>query len=215
MKASKMIEIAESYLDYNEEDGSFKEIIDLYNSQDPLPVNYKVKYTDQWCATFVSAVALKAGYEDFPFECSCPRMIKELKKMDCWIENDAYYPKAGDLILYDWSDKGKGDDRNEPDHVGIVQRTIGNKIYVIEGNYHHKVGIRKIEVDGRYIRGFGKLDYEQEIHVGDLVDYDIYEYRGVKVKSYSRGIVVYITKNEYVVDQDGKIILVNKEDIKK
>ena len=53
---------AKAWLGYNEADGSHRAIIDLYNTQNPRPRGYKVTYTDAWCATFVSAVAVKLGY---------------------------------------------------------------------------------------------------------------------------------------------------------
>lgn len=210
MKASKMIELAKSYLGYNEEDGSHQVIIDLYNQCDHLPVDYQVKYTDHWCATFVSALAIQLDYDDFPIECSCPRMIKELKLMNCWVEEDYYYPHPGDLIFYDWQDSGKGDNKGEADHVGIIEKVIGNKIYVIEGNYHHKVDRRIMEVNGRYIRGFGKLIYEQESQIGDIIEFDQYLYRSEIVNAYARGVIVYITKNYYVVDLNDDIVFVEK-----
>nr|WP_325303053.1 hypothetical protein [uncultured Oscillibacter sp.] len=36
-------------------------IIDLYSSHRPLARDYPVKYTDAWCSTFASAVAIQAG----------------------------------------------------------------------------------------------------------------------------------------------------------
>ena len=56
-----VVQTAESYLGCNEEDGSHEKIIDLYNAQEVLPVGYVVQYTDSWCATFVSTVALQCG----------------------------------------------------------------------------------------------------------------------------------------------------------
>ena len=73
----KFIQVAESYLGYNEEDGSHKVIVDIYNSQRPLPVGYKVTYTDEWCATYVTAMGMQAGLADIILpECGCQRMIK-------------------------------------------------------------------------------------------------------------------------------------------
>ena len=46
-----------SFVGSNEGSSKHKYIIDTYNKIVPLPVNYKVKYTDSWCATFVSFVA--------------------------------------------------------------------------------------------------------------------------------------------------------------
>ena len=91
---------ARAWLGKNEADGSHKEIIDVYNSHKPLARGYAVKYTDAWCATFVSAVAIKCGLTDIlPTECSCGEMIALFKKLGEWIENDAYVPKPGDVIF--------------------------------------------------------------------------------------------------------------------
>ena len=48
---------AKKYLGAIEGSNKHKEIIDGYNKIKPLPQGYKVKYTDQWCATFVSYIA--------------------------------------------------------------------------------------------------------------------------------------------------------------
>ena len=71
-----------------------------------------------------------------------------------WIENDAYVPDTGDVILYDWDDNGVGDCTGWSDHVGIVISCDGSMIKVIEGNKNNTVGYRDIAVNGRYIRGF-------------------------------------------------------------
>ena len=63
-KASEIIKQAQSWLGRKESDGSHKEIIDVYNSHKPLARSYTVKYTDAWCATFVTAVAIKCNATD-------------------------------------------------------------------------------------------------------------------------------------------------------
>ena len=130
-----------------------KAIIDGYNNINPLPRGYVVKYTDAWCATFASYV-FSNFTADFPFECSCGKMIEKSQKMGIWEENDAYTPKIGDVILYDWSDSGIGDNAGTPDHVGIVVTIDGAKMQVIEGNKNDAVGIRNMSVNGRFIRGY-------------------------------------------------------------
>lgn len=157
---AKVVDTAKSYLGYKESDGTHRKIIDLYNSQKPLPVGYKVTYTDAWCATFVSAVAVKLGLTDIIFpECSCSRMIALYQKAGRWTENDAYVPNPGDIIMYDWQDNGVGDDTGVADHVGLVCSVDGTKITVIEGNRNDAVGYRTIQVNGLYIRGFCLPDY--------------------------------------------------------
>ena len=135
--------------------GTHKPIIDLYNTQKPLPRGYKVTYTDSYCATTVSAGAIKAGLQDiFPMECSCSKVIDLAIKMGIWVENDAYVPSMGDLILYDWDDNGKGDDKGSPEHIGAVVSVTNKVIKVIEGNKGGNVDYREIPVNGKYIRGF-------------------------------------------------------------
>lgn len=161
--ASKVVAQAKAWLGYNEADGSHKKIIDVYNSHKPLARGYAVKYNDPWCATFVSAVAVQLGYTDIiPTECSCTRMIELFKKLGCWIENENRVPNPGDILFYDWDDNGKGDNVGNPEHVGIVEKVVGNTIIVIEGNYKNAVTRRELAVNGRYIRGYAVPKYDVE-----------------------------------------------------
>ena len=158
--AKNIIAQAKAWLGCKESDGSHKKIIDTYNNHKPLARGYKVKYTDAWCATFVSACAIKCGYTDIiPTECGCDEMIKLFKKLNSWVENDSYIPKPGDIIFYDWQDNGIGDNIGAADHVGIVENVINNVIVVIEGNKNNAVERREIQINGRYIRGFGIPKY--------------------------------------------------------
>lgn len=151
----KVVETAKKYLGCNEADGSHRKIIDGYNAHKPLARSYKVTYTDAWCATFVSFISIQCGLTDImPTECGCGAMIELYRKLGCWEENDAYVPKAGDIIMYYWSDNGVGDCTGYPDHVGIVVSVSGNTITVIEGNKSNCVAYREIAVNGKYIRGF-------------------------------------------------------------
>lgn len=152
---------ARTWLGRNEGDGSHRLIVDIYNSQITLPRGYKVKYTDAWCATFVSAVALQTGLEKImPTECGCEPMIRLYKQMDSWVEDDAYVPKPGDVIFYDWDDTGTpADDKGEADHVGIVEDVQAGLISVIEGNLNDAVRRRAIRVDAKGIRGYGAPRY--------------------------------------------------------
>ena len=159
--AEKVIEQARAWFGKKESDGSHKEIIDIYNAHLPLARGYKVKYTDSWCATFVSAVAIKLGYTDIiPTECSCQRMIDSFKAINRWVENENRTPKPGDIIFYDWEDSGAGDNTGWSDHVGIVVSVSGKVITIIEGNYNNAVMFRDMAVNGRYIRGYGVPDYD-------------------------------------------------------
>ncbi len=156
----KLISVATQWYGRKESDGSHREIIDIYNGHAPLARGYRVKYTDKWCATFGSAAAIAAGYTDIiPVECGCGQMIELFRKMGRWVEDDAYIPSPGDYVFYDWDDSGAGDCAGWPDHVGIVVTVSGGKAKVIEGNKNDAVEYREIDVNGRYIRGYGIPDY--------------------------------------------------------
>jgi len=156
----KVVSTAERYLGYKESDGSHKKIIDLYNAHKPLARGYRVKYTDAWCSTYASAVAIAAELTDIiPTECGCEAHIMLFKKLGIWVENDAYVPAPGDYIFYDWDDSGNGDNTGYSDHVGIVVSVTGSTIRVIEGNMSNSVGYRNIAVNSKGIRGYGVPKY--------------------------------------------------------
>lgn len=147
-----------------EGDATHKHIIDTYNAHKPLAHGYKVKYTDAWCATTISAAAIECGYTDIiPLECSCNRMISLAQKMGIWQESDSYVPNKGDIVLYDWQDSGVGDNKGVPDHVGaVVYDAKDGKFQVVEGNKNDGVNLRNMSVNGKYIRGFICPKYDSE-----------------------------------------------------
>lgn len=155
-----VVATARTWIGYNEADGSHRQIVDVYNSHRPLARGYALKYTDAWCAGFVSAVAIKCGLTDImPAEVGVGEMIKLYQRLGRWKESDSYIPKPGDVIMYAWGDNGVGDCTSGASHVGIVVSCDGKIITVIEGNKSDAVGYREIAVNGRYIRGFGLPDY--------------------------------------------------------
>ena len=188
--AKKVVEQAKSWIGCKESNGTHKPIIDVYNSHKPLARGYAVKYSDEWCATFVSAVAIKLGYTDIiPTECSCTKMIELFQKIGSWNESDSRKPNAGDIIFYDWEDNGKGDNTGRANHVGIVEKVSGGKITVIEGNYNEAVKRRTISVNGKYIRGYGVPKYDAEPVVEKKPDVIYQVYAGGKwwgeIKNYN------------------------------
>lgn len=150
-----IVSLAQSFVGTAEGGTIHHRIIDQYNAHRPLPRGYAVKYTDAWCATFCSYLAIACGYTAIiPVECGCPQWITLAKGMGSWVESDSYTPKPGDFILYDWQDSGSGDNTGTPDHIGIVEKVEGSAITVIEGNYNDSVKRRQITIGGRYIRGY-------------------------------------------------------------
>lgn len=157
------VAIATKYMGVKEGSAQHKAIIDRYNAHKPLARGYKVTYTDAWCATFGSEIAIEAGYTDIvPTECGCNNQIELWKKMGRWCENDAKTPEPGDYIYYDWDDNGVGDCVGGSEHVGIVETVSGSAFTVVEGNKSNAVGRRNMQVNGRYIRGYGVPDFAKK-----------------------------------------------------
>lgn len=157
----RFVETAEKWLGTNESDGTHQQIIDLYNSHEPLAQGYAVQYDDEWCATFVSAVAIESGLTNIiPTECGCQRQIELFKEQGAWVEDDNYIPLPGDIIYYSWGDDdSSGDCTGWSDHVGIVIGTHSGHIKVIEGNKGGEVAYRILKIDAKGIRGFAVPDY--------------------------------------------------------
>ena len=88
-----------------------------------------------WCACFVSWCANECGYLErgvIPKFASCAVGIQWFQTRGQWQDGD-YEPRPGDLIFFDWNDKGMGQD-GIPDHVGIVQKMENGIVYTVEGN---------------------------------------------------------------------------------
>lgn len=176
-----IIKAAESYLDVTENDAKFREILDIYNSHEPLARGYAIQPNDQWCDAFVSAMAIKAGVVDaVGTEVSCEKHIEIFKQKNIWVEDGTIIPEPGDIILYNWDDGSQPND-GVADHIGIVSayNPYGNYITIVEGNYHEKVAKRTIVVGWGYIRGYAKPNYPVESaavsYEQPAIKYSIYE----------------------------------------
>ncbi len=150
------------YLGCKEGGTLHKQLIDLFNNSG-LCTRYKMTYTDAWCATAVSDAFIATGLTSiFPcVEVSCALMLNLAKSAGIWVEDDAYVPSVGDVILYDWDDTtgSKSDNTGTPDHVGIITAVSGTALTVIEGNKSDTVGYRAMTVNGTYIRGYITPNY--------------------------------------------------------
>lgn len=156
----QFVNTAEKYLGCMESDGSHQPIIDLYNSHEPLAVDYIVQYTDSWCSTFVSAVSIECGLTQIiPTECGCERHIELFQKLGTWAEEDTAIPLPGDLIFYDWNMDTSGECTGWADHVGIIVGTKWPFLKVIEGNYHDSVAYHYLLLGDTQIRGYAKPDF--------------------------------------------------------
>ena len=160
--ADALVNVMKSWVGLGEANGGYRAIIDLYNSQERLPMGYKVSYRDSWCDVTVSAAAIKAGLMDLiGTECSCERHVKIFKERGIWIEDGAVTPKKGWIILYSWRTNKQPNDK-WADHIGVVADVKNGVITAIEGNYKDEVGYRLIPVGHGNIRGYAAPKYDAE-----------------------------------------------------
>jgi hypothetical protein len=156
-----VVDIISAWVGSVRSDARHKDILATYNAYRPLPRNHKMLESEHYCAATVSATWIKAGVDSVAVvECSCTRMMELAQQKGIWIEDDAYVPKPGDAVIYDWQD-GKDfastDNKGVPDHIGIVE-TVDAKagaMSIIEGNRPlGKVARHPLQINGKYIRGF-------------------------------------------------------------
>lgn len=162
-----MINFARQYLNSGT-DGK-RDILDYYNAfcADLVPRNrrYYIKYSDDWCAAFVSVMAHKAGIrEKFPFEVSTYYQAAMLRNAGAFCRG-ACDVLEGDLTYFDWNHSGT------PDHVGIVVATDGGMLETIEGNKGGKVAFRRIPLDSPFILGYGRVPSGVDVEDGPAIDY--------------------------------------------
>lgn len=82
-----------------------------------------------WCCQFVWWVFKKAGAAALFYggkkTAYCPTLMNYYKKQGQFVTKNL---KPGDVIFFDFNGNG------QPDHVGVVEKVSGRKIYTIEGN---------------------------------------------------------------------------------
>lgn len=112
----------------------------------------------EWCACFVSWCANECGYIDagvIPKTAGCQTGVNWFKERGEW-QDRTYTPKPGDIIYFDWDNKGAaGNQDGVADHVGIVEKIIDDKIFTIEGNTGDQCAERTYTIGYYEILGFG------------------------------------------------------------
>lgn len=163
-----VISIAETQLGYNESTRNY-EVLDAENGI----VNGYTRYGDwygipygDWCAMFVSFCLHYAGVDDtlFPTECGCGRWVELLSEKGRFELAQAYLPKAGDVIFYDY-DSYDDPAQRRADHVGLVSEVSEEtgKVRTIEGNTSAGVAQRQYDLTDPVILGYGVLPKNPEM----------------------------------------------------
>ena len=156
---SNVLSIAQSYLGVEMGSAEHKKIVDAYNSVNPKPVGYTVKYSDDWCDVFVTTVFQQAGLSSLiGRECGVQRHIGIMQQKGIW--QGKVLPKAGDVITFDWDGGGFAD------HIGIVESVKDGVVTTIEGNSstygssaRTKVKRNTYNWNASYIKGYARPNY--------------------------------------------------------
>lgn len=161
VSADDVIAVMQSWIGKSRSAGTHKDIIDLYNSISPLPVGYRVTYSDAYCDAGLSAAYHKCGAVDLVCggECGVERHVQLFQAAGLWEEDGTITPSRGDIIVYNWDSSTQPNDGNA-DHIGIVESVDGSTITAIECNINGgQVGRRTLQVGNGYIRGYAKPKY--------------------------------------------------------
>ena len=156
---NNVLSIAQSYLGVEMGSAEHKKIVDAYNSINPKPVGYTVKYSDDWCDVFVTTVFQQAGLSSLiGRECGVQRNIGIMQQKGIW--QGKVLPKAGDVITFDWDGGGFAD------HIGIVESVKDGVVTTIEGNSspytssgNTKVNRKTYNWNASYIKGYARPNY--------------------------------------------------------
>lgn len=166
-----VLDLAARYLGATTGDDRERQIVDVYNAHTPLPRNYKVTYTDNWCMTFVSAISEMAELQDiFPIECGCGEAVKIARNMGTWHGN-SFTPQPGDIVMYDWNADGWAD------HTGFVEVVAENYITTIEGNATGGVCARRTTIiTDKQILGYITPNYASKAKIPQPKGEDVLQY---------------------------------------
>lgn len=166
--AEKLLSVTRPWVGFGRSNGKHKQIIDIYNNDDPqhLPRGYKVGYNDAYCDVTVSAAGIEADMKDLiGKECGVEEHVKIFQRMGIWQEDGTVVPKAGWPIVYNWDNNTQPND-GYSDHIGVVESVKDNTIVAIEGNVGGEVKRRSIPVAWGYIRGYAMPKFESDAGQG-------------------------------------------------
>lgn len=110
----------------------------------------------EWCACFVSWCADQCGYIDkgiIPKFAVCGDGVDWFKAKNQWL-NYRSTPEPGMIIFFDWPDE-HGTQDGDSDHVGIVEKVEGGRVYTIEGNSGDACERNSYPVGNYQILGYG------------------------------------------------------------
>ena len=122
----------------------------------------RIKSADGVCACFVYWCADQCGYIEsglIPKFAGCVDGAKWFKSNGKW-QDRAYEPKVGDIIFFDWDNKGSsGSQDGQSDHTGIVRKVENGIVYTVEGNSGDSCRVNRYSINHYEILGYGVPNY--------------------------------------------------------
>ena len=117
-----------------------------------------------WCVIFVSWCANQANVATsvIPKKAGSDSMLAWFDARDSYYRSNAYggsyTPQPGDIIFI-------GDKIDDPYHVGLVEKIVDGKVWIIDGNWGDKVSNHAYRLTSSMIVGYGNPSYESTGHM--------------------------------------------------
>ncbi len=106
-----------------------------------------------WCGMFISFSLHYANIpaKNFPREAHSGKWATKLDKLKAYEKKvEDYVPQPGDLIFINGTTKN-------PEHMGIVEKTVGNEVFTIQGNADNQVKEISYVFTDEKIVGYGNI----------------------------------------------------------
>ena len=107
----------------------------------------------EWCACFVSWCYGQMGLSEPRFAGCQSQGVPWFQSHGQWGARGYENIAPGDAIFCDWDLDGSAD------HVGIVVRTDGNRVYTVEGNSGDACKIKSYSLSYECIKGYGLMNW--------------------------------------------------------
>lgn len=112
-----------------------------------------------WCSEFINWCASTSGYENstvLPTFKTAEEGVKFFTSQSQF-QTENYSPSIGDVVFFD------NDNDNIADHIGIITKSEGNKIYTIESTNNKEMTQKTYESANKNIIGYGTPNYKDLI----------------------------------------------------
>lgn len=144
----------QQYIGMVQHSSKHQAMVDAYNRVEPLPVGYRVKYSDDWCDLFVTYIADKIGLStQIGRECGVNRHRDIMRQKGIWLGKVS--PQVGDIIFFDWDGNGFCD------HIGFVIQVGNDFVITIEGNSLRQVRKVYYQKQDWRIAGYARPVYQE------------------------------------------------------